>query len=429
MSFSAKRLEITLKTERPGPLIMARAIRARCLFSSLSWNTQPSRPSYCFLVQSISASPTLYTSISSSMVRQMTSYIKKYGSFLFFSSIIYLTVYFRPYDANGAAWNMVFPRVIVGMIIFQLTMIGLFVLKKYIVLGVLCVPLIVMTVLFKLVMDAAYKKNCEHLPMQLLRDKVNRLPTHHEAAKETSSSKSRDSTATPPSLTATPATDSENDTDDDDDSSHDDDQAKKLVDSTATVQNRWQRAVHFASSKASLQPQASDSGSLQPTQPLSRSQSRHKRVVLDEDDYEAIPDRRTDYRQPPMMLNPGILDTGFKKYGNPALVGVLPQLWLPVKCPVSGEIRQPLDRSKRLSSSHRNNERGQSSGHLASDLARMLRRAESAARHRAAVALTVGGKGGGPDGGDDHNSRSLVPADAHYSQHESLAKEDRNKTQ
>jgi hypothetical protein len=54
-------------------------------------------------------------------------------------------------------------------------------------------------------------------------------------------------------------------------------------------------------------------------------------MILDEDNYKAAPNDNTDYRQPPMYLNPGVLDTGLKWYGNPYLVGELPHLWLPVK--------------------------------------------------------------------------------------------------
>ncbi|KAI9492266.1 hypothetical protein BDB00DRAFT_910483, partial [Zychaea mexicana] len=168
----------------------------------------------------------------------------------------FLYVYFRPYDAIGSAWTMVFPRVIVGMLLFQITMAGLFVLKKYITLAILCIPLMIMTILFKLTMDAAFQKNSRNLPMATLREDMNTLPT----------------------------------------------------------------IITFTMS-----------GSFTKSSTQSPKHRHHRRVVLDEDDYEAIPDHHTDYRQPPMLLNPGVLDTGLKRYGNPALIGVLPQLWLPIK--------------------------------------------------------------------------------------------------
>jgi len=43
-------------------------------------------------------------------------------------------------------------------------------------------------------------------------------------------------------------------------------------------------------------------------------------------------DDRTDYSQPPMTnWYPGVLNTGKRRYGHPALTGVLPMPWLPLK--------------------------------------------------------------------------------------------------
>jgi len=43
-------------------------------------------------------------------------------------------------------------------------------------------------------------------------------------------------------------------------------------------------------------------------------------------------DDRTDYSQPPMTnWYPGVLNTGKRRYGHPALTGVLPTPWLPLK--------------------------------------------------------------------------------------------------
>lgn len=270
----------------------------------------------------------------------------------------------------GSAWTMVFPRIIVGMLIFQLTMAGLFLLKKYITLGILCIPLMVLTILFKITMDAAFAKNSKNLPMQLLRDQMTKLPTHSGRSQQL---------------------DSEDDDDDDDDDGGDDkDEEEEKGTGSAKLDNleqvesvsrepaksRWKLATAFASQISRMQHSKSPFHSLD--QSRAPPPSKHRRVILDEDDYEAIPDRRTDYRQPPMTLNPGILDTGLKRYGNPALVGVLPQLWLPVKCPTDGAPQQRVDASKRISNLRDGRQ-------IASELARLLRRAESARRRAAGV--------------------------------------------
>lgn len=130
-----------------------------------------------------------------------------------------LYVYFQPFDAVGGAWTMVFPRIILGMILFQLTMTGIFVLKSFFTLAALCVPLIVFTVLFKLGMDAAFDRNSKHLPMQLLRDKTDQLPGN--------------------------TTDDDDDIyDTSDDSSSDDEKSEK-------ARERWRKATRMASEMVS----------------------------------------------------------------------------------------------------------------------------------------------------------------------------------
>ncbi|CAG8434402.1 1370_t:CDS:10 [Diversispora eburnea] len=63
--------------------------------------------------------------------------------------------------------------------------------------------------------------------------------------------------------------------------------------------------------------------------------------VLEDDLYHAAPDLYTDYSQPPMTLYKGVLNTGMQNYGPPALVGILPWLWLPVKGTIPDEPENP----------------------------------------------------------------------------------------
>ncbi|KAF8581445.1 DUF221-domain-containing protein [Ramaria rubella] len=69
--------------------------------------------------------------------------------------------------------------------------------------------------------------------------------------------------------------------------------------------------------------------------PVTLSQSnlsRRRYAQNDETLYVAPEDDRTDYSQPPMHgWYPGVLNTGKRRYGHPALTGVLPQPWLPIK--------------------------------------------------------------------------------------------------
>ncbi|KAI8645022.1 hypothetical protein BD408DRAFT_412508 [Parasitella parasitica] len=286
-----------------------------------------------------------------------------FGTIYFcFTYVVYkyqfLYVYFRPYEAAGKLWTMVIPRVIFTLVLFQLTMMGLFLIRGSYVLGGLLVPLIFITFLFRYILNRAYYQSAHNLPMQLLQDNLHKLPTSDD--------------------------EDSNDEDSDEEGSSCDErvneaekQAKMIQDKKAEeekkneVRSRWKKA---ALSAVNLKPQLAPTGSKTDSK-STILRPRHRKVALDEDDYEATPDKSTDYRQPPMQLNPGLLDAGLKKYGNPLLVGYLPQLWLPVKMPVKGEEarRPPVGRRK---SDFVHNHQDGSGGNLAQHLAEILRRIE-----------------------------------------------------
>lgn len=226
-------------------------------------------------------------------------------------------------------------------------MTGLFLLKKAFVLGGLCVPLIGITFLFRFLLNKAYEGNGRNLPMQLLRDNLKELPNGSENDSDSEDDSSDDGSPMPRSKSETDMED------------------EKAKQNKMEARNRWKKAAHSAANLRADSKTEDKSIMVRP---------RHRKLVLDEDDYEATPDRLTDYRQPPMQLNPGLLDAGLKRYGNPLLVGVLPQLWLPVKVPVDGEQQRP-DHNRRKSDLLHNRISG--GGNLAQHLAEILRKVEA----------------------------------------------------
>ncbi|KAG1249863.1 hypothetical protein G6F68_013108 [Rhizopus microsporus] len=191
-------------------------------------------------------------------------------------------------------------------------MTGLFIVKSSYVLGILCLPLILLTLIFKYVLDRAFLQNARNLPMQLLQDNIQKLPS---------------------------ALDSLENNDEDDESDRDTEimqqkesplsEQRSLADnnivsakSSATTEKTEQRkkAIRNQLRNAALSAVQLIAETTDPTQSSEPSmmiiRPRHRKVVLDEDDYEAIPDRLTDYRQPPVQLNPGLLDTGLKKFAS-----------------------------------------------------------------------------------------------------------------
>ncbi|EGN97135.1 hypothetical protein SERLA73DRAFT_169572 [Serpula lacrymans var. lacrymans S7.3] len=81
--------------------------------------------------------------------------------------------------------------------------------------------------------------------------------------------------------------------------------------------------------------ETADVARLREGHPVTWSQSNLNRRRYGQNDetlYVAPEDERTDYSQPPMAnWYSGVLNTGKRRYGHPALTGVLPEPWLPLK--------------------------------------------------------------------------------------------------
>ncbi|KAF5381794.1 hypothetical protein D9615_005509 [Tricholomella constricta] len=170
-----------------------------------------------------------------------------FGAFYFgMGYVVYkyklLFVFYKPYESQGQAWPITFVRLIWGVIIFLVFMIGIFTLRKSYIISSLLVPLLVGTAVW----------SC--------------LSSVHEV----------------------------------------------------------QRGEETA-----------DVLRLKAGHPVTWSQSNlNKRRYAQNDDtlYVAPEDERTDYSQPPMAgWYNGVLNTGKRRYGHPALTGVLPEPWLPLK--------------------------------------------------------------------------------------------------
>ncbi|KAF8955390.1 hypothetical protein BDZ97DRAFT_1674228 [Flammula alnicola] len=167
-----------------------------------------------------------------------------------------LFVFYKPYESQGQAWPITFIRLIWGVVIFLLFMIGIFILRKSYILSSLLVPLLIGTVAWSWYVD----KSLQPLSKFVGLSSVFEVQRGEE---------------------------------------------------TADVLRL--RAGH----------------------PVTWSQSNlNRRRYAQNDDtlYVAPEDERTDYSQPPMAnWYSGVLNTGKRRYGHPALNGVLPEPWLPLK--------------------------------------------------------------------------------------------------
>ncbi|KII85606.1 hypothetical protein PLICRDRAFT_44934 [Plicaturopsis crispa FD-325 SS-3] len=167
-----------------------------------------------------------------------------------------LFVFYKPYESQGQAWPLTFIRLIWGVVMFLVFMIGNFILKSSFILAGLVGPLLGVTVLWAWYIHKNYRPLSKYVSLS----SVSEVERGEETA-----------------------------------------EVMRL------------RAGH----------------------PVTWSQSnlnRRRYAQNDETLYVAPEDERTDYSQPPMAnWYSGVLNTGKRRYGHPALNGVLPQPWLPLK--------------------------------------------------------------------------------------------------
>lgn len=207
-------------------------------------------------------------------------------------------------------WPLVFSRIIIGLIIFELTAAGLFINNKSYPLAALVSPLIFLTVAYKITMDKAYQRSTQFLPLQLLSEKLGPMTTI--ATSPPSSEQLQQRADLEASCSIHPLAPSTGDV---------------VANGGGTVGGESSTTATKSVAPAALVTVSNHNSSSK----KATMKNRKRRTVLDEDDYVAEPRKCTDFREPPMTLLDGILNTGMKQYGHPALLGVLPQIWLPVK--------------------------------------------------------------------------------------------------
>ncbi|KAH9899740.1 hypothetical protein C8Q73DRAFT_639178 [Cubamyces lactineus] len=167
-----------------------------------------------------------------------------------------LFVFYKPYESQGQAWPITFVRLIWGVLMFIVFMIGLFILKKSFILATLLAPLLGGTLLWWYYTDKQFRPLSKFVSLS----SVYEVERGEESA---------------------------------------------------------------------------DVLRLREGHPVTWSQSnlnRRRYAQNDETLYVAPEDERTDYSQPPMAnWYSGVLNTGKRRYGHPAITGVLPVPWLPIK--------------------------------------------------------------------------------------------------
>lgn len=86
----------------------------------------------------------LFTSTSFSLVNMTSFFLSLFAKLTYFKK----PVFYKPYESNGQAWPITFSRLICGILIFIIFMIGIFILKKSFIIASLLAPLLAGTLLW-----------------------------------------------------------------------------------------------------------------------------------------------------------------------------------------------------------------------------------------------------------------------------------------
>ncbi|KAF9928899.1 hypothetical protein FBU30_002041 [Linnemannia zychae] len=236
-----------------------------------------------------------------------------------------LYVYFHPNESGGQIWPMVYNRLTFGLVTFQLTMLGLFMLKQAYFFGIMLAPLPAGTVWFWYWTTNAYYMTARHIPLELMRphqheEDYNNIPDNDLEDTDNYTDGNNESLAALGSEIAPPGSNGLDHVIVD--------MINKKPATPVTQITPPVKQVNINNNNMTETRTATNGAA-----PITVGGHRRKlpKSVVDEDDYQAIPDRYTDYRQPPMTLYPGVLNSGMRHYQHPALAGPLPTLWLPIK--------------------------------------------------------------------------------------------------
>lgn len=185
-----------------------------------------------------------------------------------------LFVFYRSYESRGQAWPLSSMRCIWALCLFQIFQLSLFSVRKQLLLSTLMLPLIAFTIWFGSFLERTFGPLSEYVNISSVSE-VNRpmaSPTNGLPPQPLSSDANKGNPITA---------------------------LRSVVDA------------------------------LDPSQ---TALSRKRYAAKDDTIFVARKDRHTDYREPPMGgYFFGTLNTGRRRYGHPALTGILPEVWLPIQ--------------------------------------------------------------------------------------------------
>ena len=98
-------------------------------------------------------------------------------------------MFYKPYESRGEAWPITFNRLMWGVVMFHVFMIGIFTLSKSFVLSSLMVPLLVFTLYWTWYMNHEYKPLSRYVNLDFVyeaqrggTDEVSRLQSGEQVS-------------------------------------------------------------------------------------------------------------------------------------------------------------------------------------------------------------------------------------------------------
>ncbi|PWN88656.1 DUF221-domain-containing protein [Acaromyces ingoldii] len=186
-----------------------------------------------------------------------------------------LFVFYKAYESRGQAWPLSTSRCIWALLLFQLFQLSLFSVRKQLLLSALTLPLLAFTAWFGSFLDSTFRPLSEYVNVSSIAEV---------------------------------------------------DRGASLDADSSTAKDKSGRAARKDNPLLVLRDDSTRS--LDPSQTIL---SRKRYAAQDETLFVAQRDRHTNYREPPMGgYFFGTLNTGRRRYGHPAITGMLPELWLPI---------------------------------------------------------------------------------------------------
>ncbi|TKY85352.1 hypothetical protein EX895_005514 [Sporisorium graminicola] len=225
-----------------------------------------------------------------------------------------LYVFYKPYESQGQAWPISASRCIWALVLFHIFQFSLFSVRKELWMSSGLLPLIVFTFWFNGHLETTFGPLTHHVNLSSVVEVLKEREVDPGVAELAQNG--------PPALARAEVAGGEG-----------------VVSTDPSAVSAAANGGSSGVRSGSMTPSGSRSKQLLSLDPSHKIDPEFTKLALaryshDEQDdtlFVAQRDTKTDYREPPGAgYYPGVLNTGRRRYGHPAITGILPELWLPI---------------------------------------------------------------------------------------------------